>query len=351
MVTLKDIAEKAGVSTASASRVLNQDPTFSISDSTKRRILAVAHELQYKKKNTSFDNSFSLTHSANVAIIMLYEESLEITDSYYLTIRISAKQEAVRCGFVVTEFYASGDENNIDFNEFSAVIIIGESEGWSKAYEIRKALFRSNLPVSFADFDPNLFEQRADVVTHNFYDVTKKVINHFEDLGFSKIGYIGASSFFVDDKEHFDVRYTAFKEIASIKKIYNPQFVVCKGLVCANDGYKNIMALAESGNIPEGIFTQNDSIAIGALRAFSDLKIKVPKDVSIIACNDTPTTRYTSPPLSCVSLNNVVIGTMAVRMLIHRMNFPESINLSVIVPNELIIRQSCANKPCLEQKL
>jgi LacI family transcriptional regulator len=85
-------------------------------------------------------------------------------------------------------------------------------------------------------------------------------------------------------------------------------------------------------------------MAIGALRALHEAHIKVPDQVSIIGFNDIPTSKYTVPPLASVKVHKEFMGETAVELLLERILKKRAIAKKVIIPTELIIRESAINK-------
>ncbi|MEF1207399.1 LacI family DNA-binding transcriptional regulator, partial [Photobacterium damselae] len=86
MATLKDIATEAGVSLATVSRVLNDDPTLSVKEETKHRIFEIAEKLEYR---TSSAKKSTLDKKINHHFLALYnyKQEAEVNDPYYLSIR------------------------------------------------------------------------------------------------------------------------------------------------------------------------------------------------------------------------------------------------------------------------
>ena len=100
MATIKDIAERAQVSPATVSRVLNYDETMSVSIETRNRIFQVAEELnyvKYKSKNKK-NNSKSSEPTHTIAVIQWYTEQEEINDLYYYAIRIGIEKKSTSHG-------------------------------------------------------------------------------------------------------------------------------------------------------------------------------------------------------------------------------------------------------------
>lgn len=86
MATLKDIATEAGVSLATVSRVLNDDPTLNVKEETKHRILEIAEKLEYKS-TTSRKMQSVAAGQQHILALYSYQQELEINDPYYLAIR------------------------------------------------------------------------------------------------------------------------------------------------------------------------------------------------------------------------------------------------------------------------
>lgn len=88
MATIKDIADKVGVSIATVSRVLNYDLSLSVGDDTKKRIFEVAEELSYQKRAQKKKASW------RVAFVNWINEEEELNDIYYMSIRHGVESRA-----------------------------------------------------------------------------------------------------------------------------------------------------------------------------------------------------------------------------------------------------------------
>ncbi|RPF47751.1 LacI family transcriptional regulator [Hydrogenoanaerobacterium saccharovorans] len=344
MATLKDIAELAGVSIASVSRVLNQDETFSISSETKLKILQIAQDLQYKV-NKSAAHQFIPDENLKIALIMLYSEFWEISDSYYLSIRVNAKEEAAANGVEVKEFFLPSDRDEvIDFTGFSGIIIIGDSGDWYLKENFRKSVLTSRLPISFVDFDPKETDVEADCVINDFRQIVDKALCYFFSLGYREIGYIGSNGCNLKGKKHLDLRCVSFEEILKVQGLYQEKYVYKDDNASAESGYKLAKQAIEKGELPRAFFVENDSMAIGSLRAFKEHNIKIPQQISVIGCNDIPTAEFLTPSLSSVHIYSDLIGIMSTRLMIERIKTKRMLGVNIVVPNKLIIRQSCEVK-------
>jgi len=341
MARLKDIAEKAGVSIATVSRVLNQDETFSITMETKQKILQIAHDLKYQVSGNSRNSDNTGSKAKKLALIMLYSESDEIKDPYYLTIRTNVKKEAASLGLQTGEFFSTRmNPADLNSDEYAAMIIIGSFGLWTR--ELEKAVRDTGRPVIFVDFAP-LFPG-ADCVLTDFRQMMETVLNHLEEMGYGKIGYIGGREFNIVTEEPVkDPRETFFEQFLQIKGLYNPDYVYIDRSITCENGYSLASRMIREKNIPEAVFVENDTMSIGVLKAFRENGIRVPEDISIVSCNDIPSAEYLVPSLTTMRIHTNLMGKMAARLAYERLNMKRNTGIKVMVPNELVIRQSCGS--------
>jgi LacI family transcriptional regulator len=327
MATIKDIAERVGVSIATVSRVLNYDSSLSVSDDTKKRIFETAEELSYRKKTERRSPSYQ------IAIVNWYTEEEELDDLYYMSIRLGVEN---RCDFhkLQVKKVSLKDLSAVQNGEIHGVIAIGKFSQ-KEAEEIRQVTEN----IVFVDCSPD--EDLFDSVVSNFEKATINVIDYFLNHGHEKIGYIGGRESYKDyTSDIADPREFTFKSYLLQKQLYNETFIYI-GSFSVNDGYKLMkQAIEEHGeNLPSAFFVGNDSIAIGALRALHEESITVPERVSIIGVNDISVSKYVFPALSTVKVYTEFMGETAVDLLLERMA-DRKIAKKVIISTSLEIRES-----------
>lgn len=327
MATIKDIAERVGVSIATVSRVLNYDSSLSVSDDTKKKIFQTAEELSYRKKSERRPSSYQ------IAIVNWYTEEEELDDLYYMSIRLGVEN---RCDFhklkikkvSLKDLSTAGDE------EIHGIIAIGKFSQ-KQAEEIQAVTGN----IVFVDCSPN--EDLYDSVISNFEKATLNVIDYFLHQGHEKIGYIGGRETFKDyTSDIADPREITFQKYLLQKERYNGSFVYI-GSFSVNDGYKLMkQAIKDHGeHLPSAFFVGNDSMAIGCLRALHEESIPVPERVSIVGVNDISVSKYVFPPLSTVKVYTEFMGETAVDLLLERMA-DRKIAKKVIISTQLEIRGS-----------
>lgn len=329
MSTIKDIAKKAGVSTATVSRVLNYDPTLSVTDETRKRIFEVAEQLSYKKKSVK-----KINQTAKIAIVSWYTEKEELEDLYYLSISLGIQNRCQQQSIGVVKYFYSNLSELENSNDIQGIIAVGKFSP-----EQAKQLSKLTSAIVFVDSSPD--DEQFDSVIVDFERATKKVIDYLVDKGHQKIGYIGGREVYRDNAlDIVDLREKTFRSYMKELNLYHESFVYI-GRFTVNDGYQLMKkAISEHGKqLPTAFFAGNDQIAIGCLKALVEEGIPVPERINIIGLNDISVSKYVHPPLTTLKVHTEFMGETAVDLLLERIN-GRKITKKVIIPTELVKRES-----------
>jgi LacI family transcriptional regulator len=111
------------------------------------------------------------------------------------------------------------------------------------------------------------------------------------------------------------------------------------------DGYQAAKKLLERSARPTALIAINDLLAIGALRAASDLGLRIPRDLSLVGYDDIPMADYVVPRLTTVSKDAHTLGTKAFEVLMARMQSPDLPRQRIQRPAKFIIRESTGRAP------
>jgi len=105
-------------------------------------------------------------------------------------------------------------------------------------------------------------------------------------------------------------------------------------------GYREMKLLLEQTPKVDGVFVASDLMGIGVLRALHEIGRRVPEDVAIVGFDDAPLASYADPPLTTIRQPVELLGQEMVRLLLHRLLDPDGDPESVILPTELVVRSS-----------
>ena len=330
MVTLKDIARLAQVSQATVSRVLNQDPTLSVSQATRHRIVTVADELGYQKHLKTLNTP---NIRQKIAIIQWYTEQEELNDLYYHAIRLGIEQRAQALQYDILRFF-NQDPYHLP-EETIGIIAIGKF-----SRQQMSTFHRCHHNLVFVDSDT--LTAGYHCVTTDFDNAVIAVIDHFLSKGLTNIGMIAGEEKTSDGREALiDPRFRTFRAYASELGIYKADNLFI-GDFSAESGYQLMINAIETlqERLPNAFFIANDTLAIGALRALQEANIKVPDAVSLITFNDTPITRQVYPNLSSVTVFTSDMGQTAVDVLNRQALNPRPVATVTKLGTQLTLRDS-----------
>lgn len=326
MATIKQIADRAGVSNATVSRVLNYDETLSISDEKRKLIFEIAQEANYQ---TPRQRKAIINRKIKVLLFNWYTEEEELQDTYYMSIRLGIEK---RCKMQNIELIKVFRNNPIPDEEYQGVIALGK--------------FSDDEVKRIKDISDNIVfideEQREefDSVYVDFKLATNKVMDFlFLENDIKSVGYIGGLEHVGEEIKSpiGEVRLKFYKEYLSEKGLLNEDFIYI-GKFNVKSGYE-LMKKAMEKEMPESFFVASDTMAIGALKALHEAGIRVPKDLKIIGFNDLPTSEFTIPPLTTIKVYTEFMGESAIDLILEKTR-DRLLPKKVIIPTKLVIRES-----------
>lgn len=325
MATLKDIAAEAGVSLATVSRVLNDDPTLNVKEETKHRILEIAEKLEYKTSSAKKHLTNAVVQH-HVLALYSYKQELEINDPYYLSIRHGIETQCERLGIELTNCY----KNNLlpELKKITGVLIVSKPAPET----LRKAAALTDN-ICLIDFnEPGCAYDSVDI---DLAKISKEIIDFFIEHGAKRIGFIGGA----DEPDRADIREAAFVEYGRLKGVVREQDIY-RGDFSSASGYELAKKMLAKGDYPSALFVASDSIAIGVLRSIHEHGLKIPQDIALISVNDIPTARFTFPPLSTVRIHSEMMGIQGVNLLLEKFRDGRALPLQVYVPSKLKLRET-----------
>ncbi|ULN63685.1 transcriptional regulator EbgR [Vibrio gigantis] len=325
MATLKDIATEANVSLATVSRVLNEDPTLSVKEETKRRIFEIAEKLEYKTSSSRKTVS-SKKQNHHFLALYNYKQEAEVNDPYYLSIRHGIETQCEKMEVKLTNCYESKIQTNSA--PITGVLLVGRMT--PEVIEQAKKLSDNICYVDFTDHS-----EPYDSVDIDLALISKEITNFFINQGYERIGFIGGQ----DDINTPDIREVAFAEYGSLKSVVSEQDIY-RGDFSSSSGYKLAKQMLATGDYPKAMFIASDSIAIGVLRAVHEHGLNIPEDIALISVNDIPTAKFTFPSLSTVRIHSELMGIQGVNLLIEKVRDGRTIPLRVYVPSKLKLRDT-----------
>lgn len=335
MATIKDLTKRTGFSAATISRVLSNDPTMKVTDSTRAMILEAAGELNYSRSKPRYTRR---DHPLHVAIAEMMSQREKLADPYYMYLKNYVVQACAEQGCIVSYLpEKEGKYQALENDSLDGILAIGifsESQITQMA-EISKS-------IVFVDSSPD--EQQFDSVVLNFKLGIEQALEYLMRRGHHRIGFLGPT-YKLDHKKRpaLEVRRQYFKEIMTKVGRYDERWMIDTMLTLEETREQVEKWMKSDEQRPTAFLAYNESTAITSVSVFREAGIRVPEDISIISFNDTPLSILIEPPLTSINAHLEMMGKEAVRLLKERMEDTQRIPYKVVLPLTLTERCSVSD--------
>lgn len=330
MVTLKQIAEQAGVSIMTVSKVMRDYPD--IAPKTKERIRAIANQLGYVPDAAARSLRTRSTHTIGIVLP-------DISLGYYPRLFVGIEQVAKARGYKILLSHSS-DDARMEAGEIRELLsrkvdglIVVPANRIDANFETFALVESRRVPVVVLDRFPPQLNGFLYVVSDDRmggYLATK----HLIDLGHRDIALFTGPTGNPSTQDKTEGHRRALQE-AGIA--YRDELVFAAGTELA-DGEKAASELVNEHARCTGIVTHHDLVAIGAAEFFHKQKWRVPEDISIIGYGDTQSAALYRVPLTTIRQPQSGMGQIAIQMLMERIGGRPT--ESRRMPVELIVRES-----------
>lgn len=334
MVTIKEIAEKLNLSSATISRTLNNDETLSIKPETRSLILSTAAEMGYvgkkKKKKSKKETSILIIHKHTTF-------RKQIDSSYYYTMRSGIEDICAKSNIS----YGFKEIDNLDRKKVNAsgVLLLGN---YTKAQFKELLASIGNLPVVVIG-TVIFYKHRFNRVSFSNRDSVLTGLKYLYKNGHRKIGYFGITE--QEGTSSLDSRRETYINFVKSHSMYCPEWLLENnhGRDRVEQGYCMAEKLLEQKELPTAVFCANDSVAIGAINCFTEKGLRIPADISIVSHDGSYPTQYSLPPVTTVDVHPYQLGTEGTRLLLRRIENPVDYCCEILLNPTLIVRNSVLN--------
>lgn len=330
---IKDVAQAAGVSTATVSHVINN--TRYVSAATRARVLATIAELNYYPNAQA--RSLALGRSTTLGLVIS-----DITNPFFPDLVKSIERAAFERGYDVvlanTSYDAERTSNYVRRfieRKLAGVVLMTSEMSETLIEELR----RQQVAVAFLDLG-RIGAHMSNIVV-DYEQGIEEAITHLCQLGHERFAYIGGPEHLTSAVN----RRTAFERAltrclsAARPHIRESDFRLEGGFETASD----LFAALTEEEMPTAIIAANDMMALGAMRACRSRGLRVPEDVSIIGFDDIAFAALSDPPLTTVRLPRDELGWRAVEAVMKTIEHPEQIGVELHIATHLIVRCSTAD--------
>jgi DNA-binding LacI/PurR family transcriptional regulator len=330
-ITIRDVAERAGVSIQTISRVLNNRPD--VSPETRQRIQATINELGYQP----FTNARGLAAKRTYTLGLV---TADFSDFWFSQVVTGAEQEAQEHGYCFLLGNSTCDPK--DEPRFLRLLTQRHVEGvlFVRANcenEHEHLLILKEFGVPVVTTGHHLPETGLAMVDVDNISGGRKATEYLVGLGHTKIAMIAGPP---DWKSVYDRTQGYFQALQAAGIPVDPELVF-EGSWLHRSGYEKARLLLERRKAFTAIFAHNDRIARGAIHALYEAGLKVPEDISVIGYDDIPEAEFSDPPLTTIRQPTAEIGQAATRLLIQMIEDSTIIPRQMLFDTTLVVRSSC----------
>lgn len=333
MATIKDVAKLAGVSTTTVSHVINK--TRFVAEDTSKAVWDAVSALNYSPSAVA--RSLKINTTKSIGMIITTSEA-----PYFAEIVLAVEDYCYREGYSLFLCNTQNDPEKIQ-NHLDMLIkkrVDGILVMCSEYTENSLSLFNgTNVPMVVMDWGPN--DGKSDRIIDHSFDGGYLATRHLIENGHKDIAIIAGNLFKTTAKARFD---------GFVKAMNEANLPVRPEWICENDfepeaGYESMNQLLRLAEKPTAVVCACDTIALGAISAIGEKGLSVPHDISVIGYDNIHSSRFYSPPLTTVHQSKTRLGTMALQVLLERIqdsDAPHQPKTLEFYP-ELVIRQSVRN--------
>ncbi len=327
MASIKDVAQAAGVSTATVSRVLSNG--LHVRPEVRERVMAAVERLGYRPNLVA--RSLRSQQSNTIGLIVS-----DISNPFFTAISRAVEDSAYEQGFSVV--LCNTDENPekeaIYLNLMRDTAVAGAI--MSPTRQTIASFTDSNFPFPIVIIDRSISNGDVDVVLLDNVDAAYRLVTHLVEHGYRRIAALCSEmSTGLERQLGYEkaLRAHGLSPRSEYMRYIPPR---------ADAGYAATLKLIDLAEPPDALFTVNSLIAEGALRAIRERNLTIPDDIALVTFDETTWASLVQPAITLIAQPTYEIGKTAAELLIQRIAAPERPTRQVILKGQLIVRGSSA---------
>ncbi len=327
--TLKDVAERAGVSYATVSRVLANKPH--IREETRQRVLQAVQEIGYRPNRVA--RSLQSQSSQIIGVIVS-----DIVYDFFPPLVRAIEDYVSRHDFAL--FLCNSDENpvkekrsvNLLVEENVAGVIMAPTVEENEAIEL---LLDARIPVVTVDRRVKNYTSVDSVVIDNA-KAAFQLVDHLVANGYRRIGAVVGSPELYTARE----RCVGYRQALEHHGIPIDPAIIATGTPTFENGYTLTLAMLQQDDPPTALFTSNHLLASGAFKAIKELELTIPDHIALVTFDNSSWTELVDPGLTVADQPTLELGNIAADLLIQRIENPDRPYQNVSLEAEIVVRGS-----------
>jgi LacI family transcriptional regulator len=337
MVTIRDVAKRAGVAPITVSRVIND--SGKVSSQTRERVTKAVDELGYVPNRLA--RSLRLQRTNTLALVVT-----DITNPFWTTVVRGVEDAAQDAGFTV--ILCNTDESEAKQKRYLSVLCQKQVDGIllvpaRSTDELVAWIQKRDTPVVI--LDRRIGSSQVDVVRGDSEKGAALLVQHLVSLGHRRIAALSGPQEVSTAADRVNGYRRALQEAGLAVR----QEWIRHGAFSIPSGYEMAQRVFQTSPRPTALFAVNNFIAVGAMRALRDAGLDVPADMSVVAFDDLMSDLLIEPFLTVVDQPSYEMGQRGAELLLARLSgsAPKE-RREIVLPIKLTVRRSSDRPPARE---
>lgn len=338
MVSLKDIAEKCGVSVATVSKALNNQKD--IGEETKEKIKRMAAEMGYFPNSAA--RALKTKRSYNIGVLFQDAARSGLTHEYFSGVLDGIMVEAESRGYDITFINTHSEKRQMSYlkhcryRNFDGVVIVCVDDFNNPTVQ---QLMNDKIPVVTIDY----LHQNCTAVSSNNVKGMEELVHYIFERGHRKIAYIHGQEYSFVTRQRLVSFYRVMEELGvEVKEEYIREAKYLETKETA-EHTKELLQLKDR---PTCILYPDDTSLIGGLNVIHGAGLRIPEDISVAGYDGTKISQLLQPKLTTIHQDTAQIGKEAAAHLIAQIEKPKTALIErVVIDGELFAGESVGIVP------
>jgi len=331
-LTLKDLAQKLGLSTSTVSRALQNNPA--ISDDTRLRVNKLAKKIGYYPD--ALAKSLKNKKSYTIGVIVP-----EISHFFFSSVIDGIEDVTYKDGYtiMVTKSNEDFEREVLNLESLISNRVAGVIASISQNTKTGKHFYNIiNRGIPLVLFDRVLDDLDVHKIVGDDFEKVYEMVNHLIDSGYQNIAYLAGPS-------HLNItmnRVDGYKKALIDNNIELMDGLIININLNENDGFEGAKTLIREFPKVDAICCVNDPVALGVYKYLNKVGIKIPDKVGVTGFSNNPSSEIINPTMTTVDQQGYQMGKKAAEILLQKINNEsiDSLDKTHIIEGELIIRDS-----------
>jgi DNA-binding LacI/PurR family transcriptional regulator len=328
-ITVKEVANIAGVSTATVSRVLNNN--YPVSDDVKTRVLEAVKNLNYTPNGIARSLKSNRTNLIGVVVA-------DISNSFFMNLGKGVEDVLEKEDYNL--IFCSTNESAIKEQKILNVLIEKKVDALiisvcDSNFPMLETLMANDIKVVL--IDRKLTSAHADCIVNDNFSGSFLLTDYLLKKGHTQIALLHGNLSTSTAQERLD----GYKSALNKGNVPLQEKYLLDGNYSRQRAYKEVEKLIQSGNLPTAIYCGNNVMAEGVIKALKDYKLDIPQDVSVVSFGMIDNQELIEPRITCLNQNPFLMGQKAGEIILRKISSNEDLmSKEVVLCNEFIEGES-----------